>query len=96
MDALNDCNIVRIAIKVNGQTYRVDYPAAWMQDYETISTKGLPIRGFRGSKAKIDRFLAENYKDYDHETIPLKLISHIRNKRDRKGTIWTNPFFEEV
>lgn len=96
MDALDGCNIVRIAIKVNGQTYRVDYPAAWMQDYETISTKGLPIRGVRGSKAKIDRFLAENYKDYDHETIPLKLISHIRNNRDRKGTIWTNPFFEEV
>lgn len=62
----------------------------------TFSTKGLPIRGVRGSKAKIDRFLAENYKDYDHETIPLKLISHIRNNRDRKGTIWTNPFFEEV
>ena len=96
MDALDGCNIVRIAIKVNGQTYRVDYPAAWMQDYETISTKGLPIRGVRGSKAKIDRFLAENYKDYDHETIPLKLISHIRNNSDRMGTIWTNPFFEEV
>lgn len=30
------------------------------------------------------------------EGIPLKLISHIRNNRDRKGTIWTNPFFEEV
>lgn len=91
MKVIKGCNTVRVTIKVNGQTNRIDYPVCWMRNREAFSHKALPVWGVR--KNKIDKFLAENYKDYDHQTIPLKLISSIRNT---KGTTWTNPFFEEI
>lgn len=91
METINGSNSVHITIKANGQTNRIDYPVGLMQSREAFSHKSLPVWGVR--KTKIDKFLTENYKDYDHQVIPLKLIANIRNG---KGVTWTNPFFEEV
>lgn len=95
MKALDDCDTVRITIKVNGQTKQINYPAHLLQNYKTFSRKGLSARDVcsRCYRNKVEEFLTKNYKDYDHQVIPLKLIPNIQNGKD---IVWTNPYFEEV
>lgn len=96
LKAVSGGDTVHVTIKASGQTYHADCPVECIQNYKKFFREGLWVSHVLGSKVKIKKFLTTNYKDYDNLTIPLKLISHIRNDKDGKDTTWTNPFFEEV
>lgn len=93
--AISHCKNVRIIIEVNSKEMMVSYPVKDIIKFNTvvhkkISTFPIVTRSIRNN---VERFLKENYSDYNNDRyeIPMKLISRIESGRK---ILWSNPFFE--